>query len=44
MLESYLPYVITRFEEIQEEEKEKMRTIKLYSRDCGREGIRYTWW
>ena len=38
MLESYLPHVITRFEELQEEEKEKMRTIKLYSRDCGRGG------
>ena len=38
VLESYLPHVITRFEELQEEEKEKMRTIKLYSRDCGRGG------
>ncbi|XP_075673313.1 AAA-ATPase At2g18193-like isoform X1 [Castanea sativa] len=37
VLESYLPYVVARFEQIQKEEKERMRTIKLYSRDCGRD-------
>uniref|UniRef100_A0A7N2MVT2 AAA+ ATPase domain-containing protein n=2 Tax=Quercus lobata TaxID=97700 RepID=A0A7N2MVT2_QUELO len=37
VLESYLPYVIARYEQIQKEEKERMRTIKLYSRDCGRD-------
>ena len=39
VLESYLPHVITSFEKIQEEEKKKMCTVKLYSRDCGRAGI-----
>ena len=43
VLEIYLPYVITRFEEIQKEEKEKMRTIKLYSRDYGRAGPGGEW-
>ncbi|KAL4614572.1 hypothetical protein ACB092_07G063200 [Castanea dentata] len=37
VLESYLPYVVARFEQIQKEEKERMRTIKLYSRDCARD-------
>ena len=43
MLETYLPHVITRFEEIQKEEKEKMRTIKLYSCDYGRVGPGVEW-
>ena len=38
VLETYLPYVITRFEEIRKEEKEKMRRIKIYTRDYGRVG------
>ncbi|XP_050262037.1 AAA-ATPase At2g18193-like [Quercus robur] len=43
VLETYLPYVITRFEEIQKEEKEKMRKIKLYSRDYNRFGPGVEW-
>ena len=43
VLETYLPHVITRFEEIQKEEKEKMRTIKLYSRDYSRVGPGGEW-
>ncbi|KAK9989299.1 hypothetical protein SO802_029538 [Lithocarpus litseifolius] len=43
VLETYLPYAITRFEEIQKEEKEKRRTIKLYSGDYGRVGPGGDW-
>ena len=38
VLETYLPYVITRFEEIRKEEYEKMRRIRIYTRDYGRVG------
>ncbi|KAK7842859.1 aaa-atpase, partial [Quercus suber] len=38
VLENYLPHVITCFEDIQKEEIEKMRMIRLYSRDYGRGG------
>ncbi|KAK9989289.1 hypothetical protein SO802_029528 [Lithocarpus litseifolius] len=43
VLETYLPYAIIRFEEIQKEEKEKKLTIKLYSGDYGRVGPGGEW-